>query len=153
MGVASAAPCAPAVPLSGPTSKSNSDSQEDGAESKTTSSDTPGEEQTENPTGEQGEVSEDGAGEGGDMDSTSCAQTGQETDAKETSASDNEAPPRCRQSPSVGEHFLFKCLLNVMLEESGVLIEMHWVDGQNKDLMNQLRTYLRNALLKSVGKI
>ena len=108
----------------------------------------PSEEQMENTTEEQEEISKDVAGEDGDMDSSSCTQTGQETDLK-----DNEAPPRCPQHPSVGEHFLFKCLLNVMPEESDVLIEMHWVDGQNKDLMNQLRTYLRNTLLKSVGKI
>uniref|UniRef100_A0AAQ5X087 U6 small nuclear RNA (adenine-(43)-N(6))-methyltransferase n=1 Tax=Amphiprion ocellaris TaxID=80972 RepID=A0AAQ5X087_AMPOC len=53
---------------------------------------------------------------------------------------------------STFEHFLFKCLLNVMLEESDVVIEMHWVEGQNKDLMNQLCTYLKNTLLKSVAK-
>lgn len=50
------------------------------------------------------------------------------------------------------EHFLFKCLLNVMPEESDVVIEMHWVEGHNKDLMNQLCTYLKNTLLKSVTK-
>lgn len=59
-----------------------------------------------------------------------------------------EAPSR----PPTSQHFLFKCLLNVLTEEADVAVEMHWVDGQNKDLMNQLRTYLKNTLLKSVTK-
>lgn len=44
--------------------------------------------------------------------------------------------------------FLFKCLLNVKNEAPNVLAEMHWVEGQNKDLMNQLCTYLRNQLCR-----
>uniref|UniRef100_A0A674N2B5 U6 small nuclear RNA (adenine-(43)-N(6))-methyltransferase n=1 Tax=Takifugu rubripes TaxID=31033 RepID=A0A674N2B5_TAKRU len=55
-------------------------------------------------------------------------------------------------SPSSVEQFLFKCLLNVMCEEGDVVVELHWVEGQNKDLMNQLCTYLKNTLLKSVAK-
>lgn len=44
--------------------------------------------------------------------------------------------------------FLFKCLLNVKKEAPNVLVEMYWVEGQNKDLMNQLCTYLRNQLCR-----
>lgn len=47
-----------------------------------------------------------------------------------------------------GSPFLFKCLLNVKKEAPNVLAEMHWVEGQNKDLMNQLCTYLRNQLCR-----
>ncbi|XP_009994796.1 PREDICTED: methyltransferase-like protein 16 [Chaetura pelagica] len=47
--------------------------------------------------------------------------------------------------------FLFKCLMNVKKEGSDVLVEMHWVEGQNRDLMNQLCTYLRNQILRLVG--
>uniref|UniRef100_A0A3Q2DGQ5 Methyltransferase 10 domain-containing protein n=1 Tax=Cyprinodon variegatus TaxID=28743 RepID=A0A3Q2DGQ5_CYPVA len=67
----------------------------------------------------------------------------------DATTSDNGRPG----TPSGNEHFLFKCLLNVIPEGRDVGIEMHWVEGQNKDLMNQLRTYLRNTLLKSVGKV
>ncbi|XP_077579585.1 RNA N(6)-adenosine-methyltransferase mettl16 isoform X1 [Stigmatopora nigra] len=56
------------------------------------------------------------------------------------------------RSPGSVEHFLFKCLVNVLHEESDVMVEMHWVEGQNKDLMNQLCTFLRNTLLKAVAK-
>ncbi|KAM7413276.1 hypothetical protein PAMA_020589 [Pampus argenteus] len=78
-----------------------------------------------------------------DMASTTCT---------ETPAAASEPPSKRPLSPGAVEHFLFKCLLNVMLEESDVVIEMHWVEGQNKDLMNQLCTYLKNTLLKSVAK-
>ncbi|KAM9732613.1 RNA N(6)-adenosine-methyltransferase mettl16 [Menidia menidia] len=88
------------------------------------------------------EISDQTAGGHVDMESSTCA---------ETSAA-GEAPPREPRSPGGVEHFLFRCLLNVMMEESDVVVEMHWVEGQNKDLMNQLRTYLRNTLLKSVSK-
>ncbi|XP_061683787.1 RNA N6-adenosine-methyltransferase mettl16 isoform X2 [Syngnathoides biaculeatus] len=54
--------------------------------------------------------------------------------------------------PGSAERFLFKCLLNVLREESDAVVEMHWVEGQNKDLMNQLCTFLRNSLLKAVAK-
>ncbi|XP_072285943.1 RNA N(6)-adenosine-methyltransferase METTL16 isoform X2 [Pyxicephalus adspersus] len=47
-----------------------------------------------------------------------------------------------------GSPFLFKCLLNVKEEAPNVLVEMHWVEGQNRDLMNQLCTYLRNQLCR-----
>ncbi|KAM4566839.1 RNA N(6)-adenosine-methyltransferase mettl16 [Odontesthes bonariensis] len=132
-----------------PTPTANSDSQEDNAENQNMSSHESGKEEKKKVSGEQEEISENVAGGEVDMESSSCAETGQETELKETPS---EAP--CRQPQSTGgvEHFLFKCLLNVLMEECDAVIEMHWVEGQNKDLMNQLRTYLRNTLLKSVGK-
>lgn len=76
-----------------------------------------------------------------------------EEDVESSTCTEASEPPSKRPlSPSAVEHFLFKCLLNVMLEESDVVVEMHWVEGQNKDLMNQLCTYLKNTLLKSVAK-
>lgn len=87
--------------------------------------------------------------------------TGQETgpreapaEAQEVKCASQEEVPAKQQPPSPGsvEHFLFKSVLNVVPEESDVVIEMHWVDGQNKDLMNQLCTYLKNMLLKTVAK-
>ncbi|XP_029026010.1 RNA N6-adenosine-methyltransferase mettl16 [Betta splendens] len=79
-----------------------------------------------------------------DMES-SCTGAGQETGAS--------GPLGKRPlSPGAVPHFLFKCLLNVMPEESDVVIEMHWVEGHNKDLMNQLCTFLKNTLLKCVTK-
>ncbi len=128
--------------------------QDDGAQSKSTSSELAGgaaassketsKDVTHNPTGEQKEVV------GEDVDMESSTETGQETGPKEAAA--GEPPSKRPLSPGVVEHFLFKCLLNVMLEEGDVVIEMHWVEGQSKDLMNQLCTYLKNTLLKSVAK-
>ncbi|CAB1348926.1 unnamed protein product, partial [Coregonus sp. 'balchen'] len=56
------------------------------------------------------------------------------------------------QSPGTVQHFLFKCLVNVKAEEQDVAVEIHWVEGQNKDLMNQLCTYLKNILFRVVAK-
>ncbi|XP_061136201.1 RNA N6-adenosine-methyltransferase mettl16 [Syngnathus typhle] len=64
----------------------------------------------------------------------------------------SEMPSKQPASPLSVERFLFKCLLNVLHEESDAVIEIHWVEGQNKDLMNQLCTFLRNTLLKAVSK-
>lgn len=99
--------------------------------------------------GEHKEVVERVTDEDVDMEST-CTGAGQEMGLKETHAAASK--PQCPPSPGSVEHFLFKCLLNVMMEESDVAIEMHWVEGHNKDLMNQLCTYLKNTLLKSVIK-
>ncbi|CAL8361365.1 unnamed protein product [Merluccius merluccius] len=69
-------------------------------------------------------------------------------------ATTNEAvPAKPPLTPSSVQEFLFKCLLEVLMEESsgGVVVEMHWVEGQSKDLMNQLCTYLKNSLLKMVA--
>ncbi|XP_057694197.1 RNA N6-adenosine-methyltransferase mettl16 [Corythoichthys intestinalis] len=79
----------------------------------------------------------------------SAAETCSIKNADDAIAEKTSKQPR---SPGSVEHFLFKCLLNVLHEESDVLVEMHWVEGQNKDLMNQLCTFLRNTLLKAVAK-
>ncbi|KAM9853438.1 RNA N(6)-adenosine-methyltransferase mettl16 [Aulostomus maculatus] len=81
-----------------------------------------------------------------DMEPSPC--TAETSGPQEASKSPSKGP----LSPGVVEHYLFKCQLNVMLEERDVVIEMHWVEGHNKDLMNQLCTYLKNTLLKSVAK-
>ncbi|XP_036053795.1 RNA N6-adenosine-methyltransferase METTL16 [Onychomys torridus] len=47
--------------------------------------------------------------------------------------------------------YLFKCLINIKKEVDGALVEMHWVEGQNRDLMNQLCTYIRNQILRLVA--
>eukprot|EP00069_Balaena_mysticetus_P000223 bmy_00189T0 len=52
--------------------------------------------------------------------------------------------------------YLFKCLINVKKEVDDALVEMHWVEGQNRDLMNQLCTYIqtiREAKLPDVTEI
>ncbi|XP_043077953.1 RNA N6-adenosine-methyltransferase mettl16 isoform X1 [Puntigrus tetrazona] len=56
------------------------------------------------------------------------------------------------QNPETVQHFLFKCLVNVKEEENDVVVEMHWVEGPNKDLMNQLCTCLKNSLFRQVAK-
>ncbi|XP_032093379.1 RNA N6-adenosine-methyltransferase METTL16 isoform X2 [Thamnophis elegans] len=48
------------------------------------------------------------------------------------------------------EWFLFKCVLIVKKEGPDILIEMHWIDGQNRDLMNQLCTYLKNQIFRLI---
>ncbi|XP_047450903.1 RNA N6-adenosine-methyltransferase mettl16 [Mugil cephalus] len=139
--VATAGPGSP--PPTSPPKRSSS--QDEDTENKGTPSNEPSKEETQTTAGEQ-------ALEDVDMESSARTETGQETDPKETADAASESPPKGPPSPSALEHFLFKCLLNVMLEEGDVLVEMHWVEGQNKDLMNQLCTYLKNTLLKSVTK-
>ncbi|KAF7668865.1 hypothetical protein LDENG_00282890 [Lucifuga dentata] len=117
-------------------------------------------EELQNPAGGQKEALENATDEDVDMESPTCTEAaaqsppaaGQEVGPKEVPAAAVEAPSQRPLSPGTVEHFLFKCLLNVMLEERDVVIEIHWVEGQNKDLMNQLCTYLKNTLLKSVAK-
>ncbi|KAM4627084.1 RNA N(6)-adenosine-methyltransferase mettl16 isoform 2-T2 [Polymixia lowei] len=123
----------------------------------------------EKPTDEQTKVSENTTGEDVDMESPTSTEapkqpqapaTGQETGPEDVPAAAQEPKDTSQEvvaakrpcTPDSIQHFLFKCVLNVMLEESDVMIEMHWVEGQNKDLMNQLCTYLKNTLLKTVGK-
>ncbi|XP_024660796.2 RNA N(6)-adenosine-methyltransferase mettl16 isoform X1 [Maylandia zebra] len=134
------------------TTAENSSSQNENAESKSTPADKPGKEVTESMTGEQKEAPEKVTGEDVDMESSTCTGTGQEADLKETPAAASEPPSKQPVSPSTVKHFLFKCLLNVIQEQSDVVIEMHWVEGLNRDLMNQLCTYLKNTLLKTVAK-
>lgn len=90
-----------------------------------------------------------------DMDMSTCTDTmtvAMDTNQKKGPAPEDDTPSKQPSRPDAVDQFLFKCLLNVMLEEKDVLVEMHWVEGQNKDLMNQLCTYLRNTLLRSVAK-
>ena len=77
-----------------------------------------------------------------------------QTSVVEKGAGTNETVPVKRPpTPSSVKEFLFKCLLEVLMEEvsGGVVVEIHWVEGQSKDLMNQLCTYLKNSLLKMVA--
>ncbi|KAM4683680.1 RNA N(6)-adenosine-methyltransferase METTL16 isoform 4-T4 [Amazona ochrocephala] len=77
------------------------------------------------------------------------------SNAKEESCSSEESSNLTvekEQSPKeTSRCFLFKCLMNVKKEGKDVLVEMHWVEGQNRDLMNQLCTYLRNQILRLVA--
>ncbi|XP_048359756.1 RNA N6-adenosine-methyltransferase METTL16 [Sphaerodactylus townsendi] len=56
-----------------------------------------------------------------------------------------------QRSSLSNEWFLFKCVLNVKREGEDSLVEMHWVEGQNRDLMNQLCTYLKNQIFRLVA--
>lgn len=135
-------------------------SREDGVENKTpsaqeptepagrgSSSQDPEEGVTQTPSGEPKDVSENEAE--ADTASSLSTEAARHAEPERAPASAASQPA---QSPSAVEHFLFKCLLNVMDEEGDVVVEMHWVEGQNKDLMNQLCTFLKNSLLKSVAK-
>lgn len=102
----------------------------------------------------EGEKEQTGAGTD-HMDVSTCIDTSTVTDTclKEGVATENNPPsqqPSC--TDAINRQFLFKCLLNVLLEKKDVLVEMHWVEGQNKDLMNQLCTYLKNTMLRLVAK-
>ena len=74
-------------------------------------------------------------------------------------AQDHEAPePFSSPVSEKGNHlqgvagrYLFKCLINVKKEADDALVEMHWVEGQNRDLMNQLCTYIRNQIFRLVA--
>ncbi|KAJ6658268.1 hypothetical protein lerEdw1_020540 [Lerista edwardsae] len=63
---------------------------------------------------------------------------------------DNQASETEQSAHSSSEWFLFKCVLIVKKEGHDFLIEMHWVEGQNRDLMNQLCTYLKNQIFRLV---
>lgn len=66
-------------------------------------------------------------------------------------AQDREAPEKGDHLDGAAGRYLFKCLINIKKEVDGALVEMHWVEGQNRDLMNQLCTYIRNQILKLVA--
>ncbi|KAJ8377564.1 hypothetical protein AAFF_G00255820 [Aldrovandia affinis] len=76
--------------------------------------------------------------------------TGSEVEGKEADSVVPSPSPARPPSPGAAQHFLFKCQLSVREEEEeedeGVTVQMHWVEGQNRDLMNQLCTYLKNTL-------
>ena len=74
-------------------------------------------------------------------------------------AQDHEAPePFSSPVSEKGNHlqgvagrYLFKCLINVKKEVDDALVEMHWVEGQNKGLMVQLCTYVHNQIFRLVA--
>lgn len=101
---------------------------------------------------EQKEVSEKAPEAEGDTETWASTEAAQEAETENARAPAASEPAKAAQSPGAVKHFLFKCLLNVIDEEGDVVVEMHWVEGQNKDLMNQLCTHLKNTLLKSVAK-
>ncbi|XP_053279572.1 RNA N6-adenosine-methyltransferase mettl16 [Pleuronectes platessa] len=103
----------------------------------------PSKDETRNAAGEPSEVSNDEISKDVNMESAG---------PKEMAPAASEPPTQRPPSPGAVKQFLFKCQLNVMLEGSDVLIEMHYVEGQNKDLLNQLCTYLKNSLLKSIAR-
>ncbi|XP_040279431.1 RNA N6-adenosine-methyltransferase METTL16 [Bufo bufo] len=65
-----------------------------------------------------------------------------------TDVDEHQNTMEASQPCSSNSAFLFKCLVNVKKEATNVLVEMHWVEGHNRDLMNQLCTYLRNQICK-----
>ncbi|XP_034025237.1 RNA N6-adenosine-methyltransferase mettl16 [Thalassophryne amazonica] len=152
--VVTAGPSTPLPSQSQPPSTQSSDSQEETAPEQEVSGQQQSAEQSHNGAasdettkdvkadteGEQKDVSENTAEV--DMESS----TGAETPAAA------EPPAKRPLSSSMVQCFLFKCVLNVMHDERDVVVDMHWVEGQNKDLMNQLCTYLRNTLLKTIAK-
>ncbi|XP_068945733.1 RNA N6-adenosine-methyltransferase METTL16 [Petaurus breviceps papuanus] len=74
----------------------------------------------------------------------------EELDALEEVA--NTVAGREKNSQGAPGHYLFKCLINVRKEANDdTVVEMHWVEGQNRDLMNQLCTYLRNQIFRLVA--
>lgn len=83
----------------------------------------------------------------------------QEVDPDKQEGAPTPGSSMTSNSPSASQPFLFKCLTNVKLEGAGelteedeeegdVMVQMHWVEGLNRDLMNQLCTYLKNTLLR-----
>ncbi|KAM9469091.1 RNA N(6)-adenosine-methyltransferase mettl16 [Clarias gariepinus] len=81
----------------------------------------------------------------------------EESKTKQHFVKDTDVPCKTSSSaisPSSSSvyNFLFKCLMNVKVEDSDVLVEMHWVEGQDKDLMNQLCTSMKNSLFRRVAK-
>uniref|UniRef100_A0A4X2KJ27 U6 small nuclear RNA (adenine-(43)-N(6))-methyltransferase n=1 Tax=Vombatus ursinus TaxID=29139 RepID=A0A4X2KJ27_VOMUR len=74
----------------------------------------------------------------------------EELDSSEEVA--NTVAEREKNSQGAPGHYLFKCLINVRKEANeDAVVEMHWVEGQNRDLMNQLCTYLRNQIFRLVA--
>lgn len=54
----------------------------------------------------------------------------------------NPVSERGNPFQGVAGHYLFKCLMNSKKQVDNALVEIHWVEGQNRDLMNQLCTYI-----------
>lgn len=66
-------------------------------------------------------------------------------------APDGEASEKGDHLDGAAGRYLFKCLINIKKEVDDAVVEMHWVEGQNRDLMNQLCTYIRNQILRLVA--
>ncbi|XP_036989644.2 RNA N6-adenosine-methyltransferase METTL16 isoform X2 [Artibeus jamaicensis] len=105
--------------------------------------------QEENPEPMEDERSE----EKGEMEGLeSCKGSSNETQDQEASEQfSNPVSEKGNHLQGVAGHYLFKCLINVKKEVDDALVEMHWVEGQNRDLMNQLCTYIRNQIFRLVG--
>ncbi|KAJ7313516.1 hypothetical protein JRQ81_004958 [Phrynocephalus forsythii] len=70
---------------------------------------------------------------------------------EESSISGTDSQMESGQNASTSsEWFLFKCVLMLKKEGPDFLVEMHWIEGQNRDLMNQLCTYLKNQMFRLV---
>ncbi|XP_063574449.1 RNA N6-adenosine-methyltransferase METTL16 isoform X3 [Pongo abelii] len=105
--------------------------------------------QEENPEPTEDERSEE---KGGVEVLESCQ--GSSNGAQDQEASEQFSSPvaeRGKHLPGVAGQYLFKCLINVKKEVDDALVEMHWVEGQNRDLMNQLCTYIRNQIFRLVA--
>uniref|UniRef100_A0A7N9D4J7 U6 small nuclear RNA (adenine-(43)-N(6))-methyltransferase n=1 Tax=Macaca fascicularis TaxID=9541 RepID=A0A7N9D4J7_MACFA len=105
--------------------------------------------QEENPEPTEDERSEE---KGGGEVLESCK--GSSNGAQDQEASEQLSSPvaeRGKRLPGVAGQYLFKCLINVKKEVDDALVEMHWVEGQNRDLMNQLCTYIRNQIFRLVA--
>lgn len=79
---------------------------------------------------------------------------GSSNDAQDQKASEQFSNPVSEKGnhlQGMAGHYLFKCLINVKKEVNDALVEMHWVEGQNRDLMNQLCTYIRNQIFRVVA--
>lgn len=105
--------------------------------------------QEENPEPMEDERSE----EKGEMEVLESCK-GSSNGAEDREASEQFSPPVSEKGnhlQGVAGHYLFKCLINVKKEVDDALVEMHWVEGQNRDLMNQLCTYIRNQIFRLVA--
>lgn len=105
--------------------------------------------QEENPEPMEDERSEE---KGGMEVSESCKASGNGVQDQEASEQfSNPVSEKGNHLQGVAGQYLFKCLINVKKEVDDALVEMHWVEGQNRDLMNQLCTYIRNQIFRVVA--
>uniref|UniRef100_A0A8C3VMQ4 U6 small nuclear RNA (adenine-(43)-N(6))-methyltransferase n=1 Tax=Catagonus wagneri TaxID=51154 RepID=A0A8C3VMQ4_9CETA len=105
--------------------------------------------QEENPEPAEDERSEE-KGEVEVLESCKVSSNGaQDQEASEQFS--NPVSEKGNHLPGVAGRYLFKCLINIRKEVDDALVEMHWVEGQNRDLMNQLCTYIRNQIFRLVA--
>ncbi|XP_054431869.1 RNA N6-adenosine-methyltransferase METTL16 isoform X1 [Pteronotus mesoamericanus] len=105
--------------------------------------------QEENPEPMEDERSEE-KGEMEGLESCKGSSNGAQ-DGEGSEQSSNPVSDKGNHLEGVAGHYLFKCLINVKKEVDDALVEMHWVEGQNRDLMNQLCTYIRNQIFRLVA--